>query len=122
MFRFGGLVGGKAMPHAPDDFGNGETPDKISGVMIYIDRKPPTVTREGIELDGVDQTGVPYYGEPLRGGIRVYLDDKLAAIIKRAGARSESGDANARRRAALELRAFLKSHGVDTTSSSSKAG
>jgi hypothetical protein len=26
---------------------------------------------------------VPYYGEPIRGGIRVYLDDKLAAIIKR---------------------------------------
>jgi hypothetical protein len=59
------------------------TPDKISGVMIYIDRKPPTVTREGIELDGKEVTGVPYYGDPIRGGIRVYLDDRLAAIIKR---------------------------------------
>jgi hypothetical protein len=25
----------------------------------------------------------PYYGEPIRGGIRIYVDDKLAAIIKR---------------------------------------
>jgi hypothetical protein len=83
MFRFGSDVGGKALPWVPEGFGNGKTPDKIAGVMIYIDRKPPTVTREGIELDGVPQTGVPYYGEPLRGGVRVYIDDKLATIIKR---------------------------------------
>jgi hypothetical protein len=83
MFRFGGEVGGKPIPQVPGNFGNGKSPDKINGVMIYIDRKPPIVTRDGIELDGVPQDGVPYYGEPLRGGVRVYLDDKLATIVKR---------------------------------------
>jgi hypothetical protein len=83
MFRFGMDIGGKALPWVPEGFGNGKTPDKISGVMIYIDRKAPTVTREGIELDGKEVNGVPYHGEPIRGGIRVYLDDRLAAIIKR---------------------------------------
>ena len=84
MFRFGSLVGGKPLPHTPEGFGNGKRrPTRSNGVMIYIDRKPPTITRDGIELDGVDQLGVPYYGEPVRGGIRIYLDDKLATIVKR---------------------------------------
>jgi hypothetical protein len=83
MFRFGSDIAGKPIPHVPGHFGNGKQPDKINGVMIYIDRPPPTITRDGIELDGVPQNGVPYYGEPLRGGVRVYLDDRLAAIIKR---------------------------------------
>jgi len=83
MFRFGMDIAGKALPWVPEGLGNGKTPDKIAGVMIYIDRKAPTVTREGIELDGQPVTGVPYYGDPIRGGIRVYLDDKLAGIIKR---------------------------------------
>lgn len=83
-FRFGGSVSGKAIPHLPEGFANGKTPDKISSVMIYLDKKPPTlVPQQGFVLDGVLQVGVPYYGEPIRGGIRVYLDNKLAAIIKR---------------------------------------
>ncbi|MGE0550979.1 MAG: hypothetical protein AB7O24_00425 [Kofleriaceae bacterium] len=84
MFRFGTNTGGKPIPQVPEGFGNGKTPDKIAGVMIYIKKKPPTMVKnEGLELDGKMQEGVPYYGDPIRGGIRVYLDDKLAAIIKR---------------------------------------
>ena len=84
MFRFGGNTAGKAIPAAPGEFGNGKTSDKISGVMVYITKKPPTLIRNvGLDLDGQPQEGVPYYGEPLRGGVRIYLDDKLAAIIKR---------------------------------------
>ncbi|MGE3544789.1 MAG: hypothetical protein AB7L28_12700, partial [Kofleriaceae bacterium] len=84
MFRFGTNTGGKPIPHVPSGFGNGKTPDKISGVMIYIKKTPPTMVKnEGLELDGKMQEGVPYYGDPIRGGVRVYLDDKLAAIIKR---------------------------------------
>lgn len=84
MFRFGSNVGGKPIPQVPDEFGNGKTPDKISGVMVYIKKKPPRMVRnEGLELDGQMQVGVPYYGEPLRGGVRIYIDDRLAAIIKR---------------------------------------
>ena len=84
LFRFGADTGGKAIPQAPGDFGNGKTADKITSVSVYITKKPPTLIRNaGLELDGVMQTGVPYYGDPVRGGVRIYLDDKLAAIIKR---------------------------------------
>jgi hypothetical protein len=116
MFRFGMDVAGKPLPWIPEGFGNGKTPDKIAGVMIYIDRKAPMVVRdEGIVLDGELVTGVPYYGEPIRGGIRIYLDDKLATIIKRqeldpkAATKTKSGE--------LEWRfgEFLKSKGVDAT-------
>ena len=114
-FRFGGLTSGKAIPHSANNFGNDKSPDKISSVMIYIDRKPPTVTRTGIELDGVEQTGVPYYGEPLRGGVRVYLDDKLAAIIKRqdldpkAATQTKDGELH------WDLKQVLAKNGVDTS-------
>ncbi len=115
MFRFGMDVAGKALPWVPEGFGNGKTPDKISGVMIYIDRKAPTVTRQGVELDGKPVTGVPYYGDPIRGGIRVYLDDKLAAIIKRQeldpkqATQSPTGDLE------WAFGEFLKSKGVDAS-------
>ena len=83
-FRFGGNTFGKAIPHTLNTFGNGLSPDKITSVMVYVTKKPPTMVRnKGLFLDGVEQMGVPYYGEPFRGGVRVYLDDKLATIIKR---------------------------------------
>jgi len=84
LFRFGTNTGGKAIPHAPGNFGNGKTADKLSGVMIYIKKKPPHLIRnEGMELDGVMQLGVPYYGDPIRGGVRIYVDNRYAGIIKR---------------------------------------
>jgi hypothetical protein len=113
MFRFGADVGGKVLPWVPEGFGNGKTPDKISGVMIYIERKPPTVTREGIELDGAPQTGVPYYGEPIRGGVRVYVDDKLAAIIKRQELDPKQATQSADGELHWSFGDFLKSKGVD---------
>ena len=83
MFRFGANVAGKAIPRVPDNFASGRAPDKISAVMIYMEKEPPQLTQDGFVLDGALQVGVPYYGEPLRGGIRVYLDNRFAAIIKR---------------------------------------
>jgi hypothetical protein len=115
MFRFGMDVAGKATPWVPEGFCNGKTPDKIASVMIYIDRKPPTITREGAELDGVEQTGVPYYGDPIRGGIRVYIDGRLATIIKRQeldpkkATQTPSGDMQ------WAFGEFMKSKGVDTS-------
>lgn len=83
-FRFGSNTSGKPIPHIPDNFGNDRAADKIASVMVYIKKKPPTlIPNQGFELDGVPQEGVPYFGEPIRGGVRVYFDDKLAAIIKR---------------------------------------
>ena len=117
MFHFGANVSGKAIPQVPEGFGNGRTPDKISAVMIYIKKKPPTlVPDDGFYLDGRPVEGVPYYGEPLRGGVRVYLDDKLATIIKRqdldnkdAVTTDKNGDGH------WGLYAFLGKHGVDTS-------
>jgi len=84
LFHFGGEVMGKAIPAPPRHFGNGRSPDKISAVMVYIDKKPPTlVWNQGLALDGKIITDVPYYGAPLRGGVRVYQDDQLAMVIKR---------------------------------------
>jgi len=115
MFRFGMDVAGKALPWTPEGFGNGKTPDKISGVMIYIDRKPPTVTRDGVELDGQPITGVPYYGEPIRGGVRVYIDDKLAAIIKRQELDPKKATQSPSGELEWSFGEFLKSKGVDSS-------
>lgn len=84
QFRFGGKTEGKALPVVPHDLGNGIGSDKISAVMVYAEKKPPDFDRTvGFTLDGELVEGVPYYGEPLRGGVRVYLDDKFVAYIKR---------------------------------------
>lgn len=84
MFRFGANTYGKPIAFVPPGFGNKKSADKIAGVMVYIKKKPPVIVpNEGLALDGELQTGVPYYGDPIRGGIRVYLDDKLVGIIKR---------------------------------------
>ena len=84
MFRFGGSVGGKAIPVVPNGFGNDMSPDKISAVMIYLDKKPPqVVSNEGLVLDGKVVSGIPYAEEPVHGGVRVYLDDKLVDSLHR---------------------------------------
>jgi hypothetical protein len=115
MFRFGSVVSGKPIPHVPGNFGNGKQPDKINGVMIYIKRKPPTITRDGIELDGVPQDGVPYYGEPLRGGVRVYLDDKLAGIVKRQELDAKTATQTPDGELHWNFGAWLSSKGIDTS-------
>jgi hypothetical protein len=85
MFRFGGQVGGKAIPLVPRHFGNEMKPDKIAAVMIYVKQRPPVlVPDEGLALDGKMIEGIPYYGDqPLRGGVRVYQDDLFVFQIKR---------------------------------------
>jgi hypothetical protein len=82
--------------------------------MIYIDKKPPTLVEdEGMFLDGVEQTGVPYYGEPIRGGVRVYLDDKLATIIKRQELDPKQATTGSDGEPQWRLADFLTAHGVD---------
>ena len=114
MFRFGGYVAGKAIPHVPDNFGNGAGPDKITSVMIYIDRTPPKIVDGSYVLDGHPIEGVPYYGEPVRGGIRVYFDDRLAAIIKRQDLDPKTARTNPDGSLSWNLYGFLQKNGVDT--------
>lgn len=114
QFRFGGVVSGKAIPVVPDDFGNGRTPDKISSVMIYVDKKPPKLERNvGFVLDGEVQEGVPYFGTPLRGGVRVYLDDRLVAYIKRQDL--PEAPKNAAGEPEWRFFDYLRTRGVDTS-------
>lgn len=114
-FRFGANTGGKAIPQVPDGFASGHPSDKISAVMIYSEKVPPKLTAEGFELDGQPIESVPYYGEPIRGGIRVYLDNRLAAIIKRQELDPKKAKQAANGELEWQLGEFLKDQGVDTS-------
>jgi hypothetical protein len=106
LFRFSGEVEGKPIPIVPPRFGNGRSPDRINAVLIYVDKKPPRLVRnEGFELDGRIITDIPYHGEPLSGGVRVYLNDRLVMVIKR---RNLEGGPR------FSLVSQLESHGIDT--------
>jgi hypothetical protein len=116
MFRFGGSVGGKAIPVVPDGFGNGVMPDKMSCVMVYIDKKPPTLLPdEGLALDGKVVDGVPYYGEPMRGGVRVYVDDRLSVALKPQALDESPAETGADGTKHWKLASVLKQNGIDLT-------
>jgi hypothetical protein len=116
MFRFGSIVGGKAIPVVPPGFGNHFMPDKIASVMVYIDKKPPTLDfEEGLMLDGKPISGVPYFGDPIRGGIRLYVDDRMAVHVKKrvlSPLQPADREGGLNRYALLPL---LESQGVDTS-------
>jgi hypothetical protein len=60
------------------------TYDRYAAISVIVDKEAPTINDDDdLVLDGVELEGIPYYGQPLRGGIRVYLDGKLAMVIKR---------------------------------------
>ncbi len=117
LFHFGGEVWGKALPLVPDDFGNGKTPDKVAAVLVYIDKKPPRhIPNEGMELDGELVDDIPYFGEPMRGGVRIYFDDKLAAVVKRRLlADPKLSETAADGSVHWKLLPFLAAQGVDTS-------
>jgi hypothetical protein len=116
MFRFGSLTGGKALPVIPATLGNRQHFDKISSVMVYLNKKPPKlVPNEGLELDGEMVEGVPYYGEPMRGGVRVYSDDKLVLQIKKRMLRELPPASRSDGLARYRLMALLDNRGIDTS-------
>jgi hypothetical protein len=115
-FHFGANTYGKAIPHVLNTFGNGRSPDKITSVLIYLKKKPPTLVRnQGLFLDGVKQEGVPYYGEPIRGGVRVYLDDKLATVIKRQDLDVSKATKDTKGELHWNLKQVLEAQGVDVS-------
>ncbi len=115
FFRFGGDITGKVIPKVPPKFGNHRAPDKAASVMIYIDKKPPVLNEEEevFELDGQAVMGVPYYGEPIRGGVRIYIDDKLVTIIKRQELVAKTARKAPDGELEWKLADFLTAHGVD---------
>lgn len=115
LFRFGGAVFGKPLPKIPEGFGRGRNGDKIASVMVYVNKKPPVLTEKGLELDGVPQLGVPYFGEPIRGGVRIYLDTQLAAIIKRQELDPKGATTDAEGELHWKLADVLRAQGVDAS-------
>ena len=83
LFRFSSRVRGKVLPRCPSDLQDGLCPDHLKAVALYIRKKPPSRVEGGFQQDGKWIHGIPYYGDPLRGGVRVYLDGPLKATIKR---------------------------------------
>jgi hypothetical protein len=117
-FRFGSNVGGKAIPKTPGRYGNGNTPDKIASVMIYMKKTPPKLVRDvGMVLPGETDPnqGVPYFGEPIRGGIRIYLDNKLAGIIKRQDLDAKLATTDAEGALHYKLADVMKKLGIDAS-------
>jgi hypothetical protein len=114
MFRFGATSGGKPIPVVPDSFGNGVMPDKMGGVFVYIDKKPPTLDgEEGLVLDGKPIEGVPYYGDPMKGGVRVYVDDRLSTAIKSQALEESPAETGADGQKHWKLATVLKQNGID---------
>ena len=74
QFRFGGAIWGKPLPACPESVGDGKCPDQIGTMALYVDKEPPK--REGgyFFFEGKRVEGIPYFGEPIRGGIRVYSE------------------------------------------------
>jgi hypothetical protein len=117
-FRFGSNVGGKAIPKTPGKYGNGNTPDKIASVMIYMKKAPPKLVPDvGMVLPGEKDPnqGVPYFGEPIRGGIRIYLDNKLAGIIKRQDLDAKMATTDAEGAHHYKLAEVMKKLGIDAS-------
>ena len=58
--------------------------DRYAAVSVFIDKPPLTLDAHNNPfIDGVEVNGIPYHGTPERGGFRVYVDNKLALVIKR---------------------------------------
>ncbi len=115
LFRFGGAIWGKPLPSCPADIGDGKCPDQISSITLYIDKAPP-VRKKGHFYFGDELIkGVPYFGEAIRGGVRVYLDGPLVATVKRNKLKASNlkpvGDPSLNKYSLID---FLKSQGVDT--------
>lgn len=116
LFHFGGSVYGKAIPNVPGGFGGGSPPDKIAAITIYIEKEPPKLVPDvGFVLGNDPQYGVPYFGDPMRGGIRIYLDDRYAAIIKRQDLEPAKAIKSADGEPSWSLPALLAAQGADTS-------
>jgi hypothetical protein len=77
-------VAGKVMFFPPAGLDVNTSFDKIWAIAVYIDKEPPKLGAEGRLYFGDKMvTDMPYFGEPLRGGIRIYKDNKMVVFLKR---------------------------------------
>ena len=58
--------------------------DRYAAVSVFIDKPLLKLDEHNNPfIDGVEVNGIPYHGNPERGGVRVYLDGRFAMVIKR---------------------------------------
>jgi hypothetical protein len=118
-FKFGKGTKGRALLLIARGMPRNTMFDKVAGIAIYIDKRPPKIEDDRPELlEGQDKFDIPYHGPPLRGGVRVYRDDRLVLHLKR-NKLEESQDLATWSDDKTELRfplyAFLEKHGVKTS-------
>jgi hypothetical protein len=83
--------------------------DRYAAVSIFIDKPPLKLDEHNNPfIDGVEVAGIPYHGNPERGGFRVYVDYKLAMVVKRNELGAVGRVANER----WDLMKLLESRGV----------
>lgn len=115
-FRFGGDVWGKPIPNCSPKEVPIRCPDQLNTVTVYLEREPPVRKGKDFILNGEVIYDIPYYGEPIRGGVHVYLDNRLVTTIKRRKLTDDSLSVQTPDgESAWKLFEFLKSQGVDTT-------
>lgn len=115
-FGFGRETAGKPLVYFPAEIATNTTFDHISAVAVYLARPAPAVGPDGeVSLAGEPVSGIPYHGDPLRGGVRVYKDDRLVAWIKRRLlAETPAVTTRVEGELRFQLVPYLHSLGVDT--------
>ena len=84
QFDFTGNDLSKSRFYWPTDMPTNTTYDRYAAVSVFIKKPPLTLDKHNNpSIDGVEVGGIPYHGTPERGGFRVYVDYKLAMVIKR---------------------------------------
>ncbi len=115
QFRFGGHVWGKPIPACPAQVGDGKCPDQIGTMAIYVDKDPPKRKGGYFYFDDKKVEGIPYLGQPIRGGVRVYLDGPMVTTVKRNKLKAQGLKfTGPEGKESYKLFDFLKSQGIDT--------
>ena len=86
LFSFTKGDAGKMRMHWDGDVQVSDSIDKVQAVAVYVDRKPPRWDRGKwglVDENGVEFEGIPYARAPLKGGVRIYLDGRIAHVLKR---------------------------------------
>jgi hypothetical protein len=83
--------------------------DRYAAVSVLIDKPLLKLDEHNNPfIDGVEISGIPYHGTPERGGFRVYVDNKLAMVVKR----NELGATGRVTNERWDLKTLLEAHGV----------
>lgn len=113
-FDLTGNAWNKLRVYYPKDMPHNNSYDRYTAVSVFVTKPPPTISADDqLMLDGQLVGGIPYHGSPQRGGIRIYLDRKLALVIKR-NALGDTGRVSAPgERERWNLGKLLAARGID---------